>query len=709
MTSTASILRVGFGALVALLLGLGAARLAVGHYLTHDVDATITRAAGASDANAALLQVLTDAETGLRGYQLTGEPSFLQPYRLGVARYPEERDAVLEAADSDTLRTLVVAEIARADAWLAFTAPSAALPESPSDGTASAALQPAVSVQGKALFDQLRAANARVGVELTAQRADAVNRFRLISTVSDTVTASLTVLAVGVVLLLGLRTRRLLITPLENIRTTLTLLGRGDRTARGRDTGPPEVRQVVRALNELADESERLHSHEAGRARIRQQAHDLGASVRGSLDEDAILGEVTVGLGVALGVDHVYVRLADGTGPTGADRLWTRAGLAPPSADALREATAAPEWPRGCAWRNATPPPTEPPEPGAQALAARVLDTTNAQSCLLTGFSVDGELSGLLVLIQADAARAWTDDERALVEAVAADTGRGLHVAQIYAHQRELAERFQDLDRQKTDFISTVSHELRTPLTSILGYLEILLSGDQGDLSESQHRSLSIIERNAERLRELVGDLLTLSRIDANSLELAATRVEVSALIDRVQGTLGPAAAEAGLTLDCARADGFAVVGDVRQLERALLNVVGNALKFTPAGGSVRVSARAAGAERVVIEVADTGMGIPADDQDKLFQPFQRASNAVTSAIQGTGLGLAITRSIVERHGGDVALASAVDQGTTLTLSLPRAAATAPVTTDEATDPRAAAIAAAKARALARASTSTSS
>ncbi|GAA3397754.1 ATP-binding protein [Cryptosporangium minutisporangium] len=692
MTSTASILRAGFGALVALLLLLGGARLAVGQYLATSVESAVVRAAVATGANAALLQALTDAESGLRGYQLTGDPSFLEPYRSGVARYPAERDAVLDAADTETLRALVETEVARADAWLAFAAPLAA-------GTSSAVgRSPAAVARGKVLFDQLRSANAQVSAELDERRAAVVDRFRAISLISDVGTALLTVLAAGVALVLGLRTSRRFVAPLEDIRTTLARLNRGDRSARGRVTGPPEVREVVRELNDLADESERLRSSESGRARIRQEAHDLGANVRGSLDRDAILDVVVAGLGAALGVDHVYLRLAEGGTAGSVDRLWSRQGRTPPPIEALRAATAATPWPQGSVWADRTADSrSDVPD---LALAADVLAASGARSCLLTGFVVDGEASGLLVLAQADTARSWTSDERALLEAVAADAGRGLHVAQVYGHQRELAERFRDLDRQKTDFISTVSHELRTPLTSILGYLEILLSGDQGELTEAQERSLRVVERNAERLRELVGDLLTLSRIGSGSLEMTATRVEIGSLIESVRGVFASVAAGAGLTLDCAAGEGLAVTGDARQLERVLLNLVGNAVKFTPAGGTVRVVTRADRTDRVVVEIADTGIGIPPDDQRKLFQPFQRASNAVASAIQGTGLGLAIARSIVERHGGEVTLRSAVGEGTTLTLVLPRAVGAPDESTDA--DPRDAAIRAAKARALTR-------
>ncbi|EXG80941.1 ATP-binding protein [Cryptosporangium arvum] len=648
MTSPASTLRAAVGAVVALLLLLGGARLVVGHYVVSRNDERVHRATAAAAANDDLLLSLTEAQTGLRGYQLTGDPSLLDSYRRGLAGYATARSAVREAADRDPLRALVAAEIDEADAWVATSAPL---------GDAVGIADVSVVRRGEQQFDRLRSANARAATgfdaDLTAARAHA----RSVDLIGDLGTALLAVLAAGLVLGLGRRVHRAT-GPFEEIRTVLARIRAGDRSARARPAGPPSAREAVEALNELAEDHQRLHSSESGRAEARQRAHDLGATVRASLDPEAILDEAVAGLGAVLEADHVYLRLADGT-----DRLWSRPGLDAPPIESLRA------------------------------------DEPMIGAALTTVFSIDAESTGALVLARS---RPWSDDDRVLLDAVAADTGRGLHVAQVYDHQRELAERFQDLDRQKTDFISTVSHELRTPLTSILGYLEILLSGDQGELTDPQERSLRVVERNAERLRELVGDLLTLSRIGSGNLEMTATRVEVTSLLDGVREVFGPVAAGAGVTLETDRGDGLAVVGDDRQLERVLHNVVGNAVKFTPAGGSVRVRVRGDEA-RVSFEVADTGMGIPAADQDRLFQPFQRASNAVASAVQGTGLGLAIARSIVERHGGEVTLRSAVGQGTTVTIALPRALG-ATTGSDTAVDPREAAIRAAKARALSRAS-----
>lgn len=702
MTSTARLVRAGTGALVVLLLLLGGARLAVGRYVVSGVDPGVDRATAAGTSNAELLRALGAAQSALRGYQLTGEPSMLASYRAGLTAYATARSAIrsaADAADTGSLRSLVAAETADADAWVSYSAPLAAATGVPARESADAA------TRGEELFDRLRVSNTRVAAGFDADRLSLVGRARTARLVSDALTALFAIVAAVLLLVVGRRTRQL-DGPFDEMRAVLVRLGGGDRTARATPGGPPQARAAAEALNALADDCERLRSSESDRARTRQQAHDLGAAVRSSLEPDTILGEVVGGLGVVLDVDHVYLRLADGRSAPAApaDKLWSRSGSAAPPIETFRAATSTAPWPGGSVLAVH---PT-----GERSAAADVLSAAapTGGACLATGFTVDAESSGLLVLVRTGPGRAWTDDERVLVEAVAADAGRGLHVARVYGHQRELAERFQDLDRQKTDFISTVSHELRTPLTSILGYLEILLSGEAGELTDVQERSLKVVERNAERLRELVGDLLTLSRIGSGNLEMTATRVEVATLVDGVRDAFDRPAAAAGLTLRCDDGCDLAVIGDSRQLERVLLNVVGNAVKFTPAGGTVQVAVRSERAQHdapagrgecVVIEVVDDGMGIPVGEQDKLFQPFQRASNAVDSAIQGTGLGLAIARSILERHGGDVTLRSVLGQGTTLTLTLPRALGGAPEAAT-ATNPREAAIRAAKARALAR-------
>ena len=219
--------------------------------------------------------------------------------------------------------------------------------------------------------------------------------------------------------------------------------------------------------------------------------------------------------------------------------------------------------------------------------------------------------------------------------------------------------------------MATVSHELRTPLTSIIGKVEMLADGDHGDLSTGQAHGVEVIGRNSERLLILIEDLLTLSHIETGALDLHREPTLVARLVDGVRSQVGPIAAakSVALMLNCCPGTDTVVV-DREQLDRALLNLLTNAVKFTPAGGTVTLQARREGAD-LVFTIADTGVGIPEDEQDRLFTRFFRSSVATRMAIQGTGLGLVIVKRIVEEHGGTISIVSTPGVGTTVTVTIP--------------------------------------
>jgi signal transduction histidine kinase len=240
---------------------------------------------------------------------------------------------------------------------------------------------------------------------------------------------------------------------------------------------------------------------------------------------------------------------------------------------------------------------------------------------------------------------------------------------QEQAH-RQLAEQNRsllELDRLKTELVATVSHELRTPLTSIISFAELLLDTEEVDVV-NQRRFTEIISNNAHRLLVVVGDLLLLGRAEAGNLRLQPGIVEIPAMIDEVVAALEPAADAAGITLSVTSGKGPTVEGDAARLDQVLDNLVSNAVKFTPAGGEVTVASTFV--DRCWhVTVTDTGMGIPRAEQDTIFERFQRATNAATTP--GTGLGLAVAKTLVELHGGSIALDSIEGSGTTVTLRLP--------------------------------------
>jgi signal transduction histidine kinase len=255
-------------------------------------------------------------------------------------------------------------------------------------------------------------------------------------------------------------------------------------------------------------------------------------------------------------------------------------------------------------------------------------------------------------------------------------TGRRFAVGAIYvdiSRQKTVEEELRELDRLKGEFIATVSHELRTPLTSITGYAEMLLAGDA---SPDQRRMVQVIDRNSRRLLTLVEDLLTLSRVDSGAASRMDEDVALDELVRAATGVLRPAMESAGIHVQVEVAAGLPLIrGNRSQLERVLLNLLSNAVKFSHADGAVTIRAQAHGVGTteagLVLSIADTGMGIPIEEQPQLFTRFFRSEQARRQAIQGTGLGLAVVREIVERHHGTVDVESAVDQGTTFTVSLP--------------------------------------
>ncbi len=244
------------------------------------------------------------------------------------------------------------------------------------------------------------------------------------------------------------------------------------------------------------------------------------------------------------------------------------------------------------------------------------------------------------------------------------------------AHQAlaEQNERLRELDRLKDEFIALVSHELRTPLTSIHGYLELLLDGGAGDLDPEQQRFLLVVERNSKRLMQLVGDLLFMAQVEAGKLALDLEEVDLKQVLAECLEAAKPVADEMQIELHAELAETPSMLGDRSRIAQVLDNLISNALKFTPSSGRVSVRVSRTGGDAVV-EIADTGVGIPAEEQGRLFERFFRSSNATEQAIPGTGLGLTIAKAIVERHEGSIEIESFEGKGTTVRVRLPLGAA----------------------------------
>lgn len=243
----------------------------------------------------------------------------------------------------------------------------------------------------------------------------------------------------------------------------------------------------------------------------------------------------------------------------------------------------------------------------------------------------------------------------------------GTVVARIWTLRETTSDRH--LERLRDTFLAAVSHELRTPLTSISGFLE-MLADEEHALSSSGRNYLTVIQRGTTRLQRIVEDLLLVAQIEANRLELEPAPADLAELAAATVEAALPVAKEQGIELLLHTKGSLPLEADAGRLRQVLDNLVSNAVKFTPSGGTVTVSATN-GDGQLRVEVTDTGIGIPQDELGQLFSRFYRASTVRRRAIPGTGLGLVIARAIVEGHGGTIALESREGEGTQVTVTLP--------------------------------------
>ena len=237
--------------------------------------------------------------------------------------------------------------------------------------------------------------------------------------------------------------------------------------------------------------------------------------------------------------------------------------------------------------------------------------------------------------------------------------------------ERQAVERLREVDQVKDAFVSSVSHELRTPITSILGYTEMLEDGAYGQLEPEQLDAVRRVGTNSSRLLSLIDDLLTLSRIQEGGLGMVDRVVDLPKIVIAACAVIAPSLERRALELELDLPDEpVPFLGDRDMLERVVINLVGNAVKFTPEDGHVTVRLTI-GAEQHLLEVVDTGIGIPEHEQEQLFTRFFRSSLAQEQAIPGSGLGLSIAHAIVEQHGGSMSVESAPGAGTTFQVRLP--------------------------------------
>jgi signal transduction histidine kinase len=281
----------------------------------------------------------------------------------------------------------------------------------------------------------------------------------------------------------------------------------------------------------------------------------------------------------------------------------------------------------------------------------------------------EGVPVGVMGLTRKDM-RPFTDKQIELVTTFADQAAIAIENVRLFDEIQDKSRQLEEASQHKSQFLANMSHELRTPLNAILGYTELMADGAYGEPSEKMHGILQRLEANGKHLLGLINDVLDLSKIEAGQLELELSDYCIQDIAQTVRSTLEPLATDKKLAFKLDLAPQLPPGrGDGRRLTQVLINLVGNAIKFTDAG-DVAIKAEVNNGS-FHVSVRDTGPGISSADQARLFQEFQQADNAITRKKGGTGLGLAISKRIIEMHGGKIWVESQPGHGSTFTFTLP--------------------------------------
>ncbi len=473
-------------------------------------------------------------------------------------------------------------------------------------------------------------------------------------------------------LLLSRRSARAVEQPLDVLDAALAAITSGDLDVRvSLEGAAAEIQFVGESVNTMVRELARLQVVEIERTKDQRVRRELSEVVHASLDLDHVVQRAVEVVGDALEVDRVHIRL-DGAEEGRLAAEWRRSdevtSLRPVAPDRelypLIHLIGVTEDRRAVVIRDTRD------EARFSIEQREAFGELGVRAALKYPIVVGSRVAGVLVASEQREPRAWSESEVTLMEGFAREIGRALDHSLAFELQARMTDRLAVLDRSKNDFLSEVSRELRGPLASVLGYIELLTDESAEVVTDEQRRILGVVERNAEKLLVLISNLLTMSRIEAGTFEPNLAPVDVEDVVRRVRDAVTLSATDAGLDLEVNVEPDLELVADERQLERALHNLATNAVKFTPSGGRVDISARSEGSE-IVIAVRDTGIGVPSVEQGELFSRFFNSKAAPRRETLGTGLGLYIVKEIVDRHHGTVGAVSVQGQGSTFTMRLP--------------------------------------
>ena len=295
---------------------------------------------------------------------------------------------------------------------------------------------------------------------------------------------------------------------------------------------------------------------------------------------------------------------------------------------------------------------------------------TSAWACLALTASTGWPIGAVALGFVGD--RRFTDDVRRYVGAITDQAAQSFERVRLMQTEHAARQAAEEANRAKTQFLATMSHELRTPLNAISGYAELLSLGLRGPTTPEQQEDLARIMRSQRHLLSIINDILNFARLEAGYVEYRVTGVPVVDLLADLESLIKPQLVTKALHFSCDPVHGDVVArADAEKVRQVLLNLLANAVKFTPVGGEIRVACEYDDA-RVFIHVTDTGMGIPPDRRAAIFEPFVQLHRTLAQPAEGTGLGLAISRDLARGMGGELTVESEPGVGSTFTLALAR-------------------------------------
>jgi signal transduction histidine kinase/CHASE3 domain sensor protein len=672
-------------AVIGLVLLLGSSG-AVGAQLSRSAASELRRLDGLALANQRLGAHIVDADVSWRAFLTTGDDALLDAFDRSASAWGQDAADARALAGGDTgVLDLVDRQEELARRWLDADARPAVDRRRTNPGGAAAG---AATDDGRFPLDELRGANGRAASMIDGQRQAAADRVD--ATHQGVAVALLVSVLVGatVGLLLLRRVDVQVLRPLDDLTRTMARLTSGDLAARTAPGGAGELVALGRATNELAGQVETLRLAELQRADHDRAMSRVSRAIREHLEVAPALDAAAREVGHALQADRVVVRglvvETPGQGRLGPVlSVWDRPEGARrvPAAHGTRVRSPAPF--ATSATRSLT-------ELVGQAFVGgslfwvddawtderldektrRWFDAGNVRSVVVVPVKT-GETAYIMIVQSRGVPRTWTEPELTLLGAVARDLAVALQHAQLYARERGTVAELTELDRAKAEFVDSVARELGTPLADVVNYTGLLRAGDAGPLTPVQDGMVRVVERNTDRLLQLIDDLLTVARIEAGALALHPVDIEPAAIIRKTVEAMRPTLDDRHLALDVEVSEHLpALRADPEQMGRALRNVLTNAADFSRDGGTVRLRATASD-EEITFAVADDGAGGPASEPDAFARFFHSSPPARGGADERDGLGLTVVKLVVEGHGGSVDITSEPGEGTTVNVRLP--------------------------------------